>query len=232
MSEAAIGGNQNYAFCIFHFKFMKLIMPSRVSRRLNERFFFKVERDMTPKSAMARRPYPPGAHGKSRRRRAASEFGVELTEKQKVRYAYGISNAALKRTVARATRIAGRSKTKTQAMFELLERRLDNAVYRLGLAPSRRIARQVVGHGHIIVNERRVQAASRLVRPGDRIAIRSSSRANPTFEGLAIRLKKHQPPAWLSVDPEAVSGSVARLPTEADSPSSYNLSKVIEFYSR
>lgn len=210
---------------------MKLIMPSRVSRRLGERFFFKAERDATAKSAMIRRPYPPGAHGK-RRRRGASEFGVELAEKQKVRHLYGLSDGALKRSVRGATRMAGRGKTKTAAFLELLERRLDNVVYRLGLVPSRRIARQAVGHGHILVNGRRVRVASRLLRSGDRIAIREGSRSQPIFEGLHIRLRKHQPPPWLRVDPEALEGSVVRPPLESDGIISYNLSKVIEFYSR
>ncbi len=210
---------------------MKLIMPSRVSRRLGERFFFKVERDATAKSAMIRRPYPPGMHVK-RRRRGASEFGVELAEKQKVRHLYGLSDTALKRAVHDASRMAGRGRTKTAAFLELLERRLDNVVYRLGLVPSRRIARQTVGHGHILVNGRRVRTASRLVRSGDRISVREGSRGQPLFDGLAIRLKKHQPPPWLRVAPEALEGTVERLPLESDTVVSYNLSKVIEYYSR
>src|SRR3989344_5745769 len=102
---------------------MKLIMPSRVSRRLGERFFFKAERDASPKSASVRRPYVPGVHGKKRRRRNVSEFGIELAEKQKVRYLYGLNNSALKTYVGEATRMARREKTKTAALLELLERR-------------------------------------------------------------------------------------------------------------
>lgn len=211
---------------------MKLIMPSRVSRRLGERFFFKAERDAGPKSATIRRPYVPGMHGKKRRRRNASEFGIELAEKQKVRYFYGLSNSALKIYASEATRMAGKGKTKTAALLELLERRLDSVVYRLGFTPSRRIARQVVGHGHIFVNGRRATIASRRARLGDRISIREASRSKAPFEGLTIRLKKYQPPEWLRVDPEAAEGSVVRLPLESDNLISYNLSKVIEFYSR
>lgn len=210
---------------------MKLISPSRVSRRLGERFFFKAERDATQKSAMIRRPYPPGMHGK-RRRRAGSEFSLELAEKQKVRYFYGITDTALGSYVREATRMAGRNKTKTMALLELLERRLDNIAHRLGLAASRRIARQMVGHGHIFVNGRRATIPSRALRPGDRVQVRAASRGMAIFEGLAIRLKKYQPPEWLRIDAESAEGEVLRLPQESDNIISYNLSKVIEFYSR
>ena len=210
---------------------MKLIMPSRISRRLGERFFFKAERDAMQKSAMIRRPYPPGMHGK-KRRRTGSEFALELAEKQKVRHCYGITNTALGNYVREATRMARRNKTKTSALLGLLEYRLDNTVHRLGLAASRRIARQMVGHGHIFVNGRRATIPSRALRPGDRIHVREASRGMQIFEGLAIRLKKYQPPEWLRVDAEKAEGEIARMPLESDNLISYNLSKVIEFYSR
>lgn len=208
---------------------MKLYATSRVSRRLGEKLFLKAERDATQKSAMVRRPYPPGMHGK-RRRRGLSEFGIEIQEKQKVRYLYGISDAVLKKHVRSASRARG--KTKTQALLELLECRLDNAVYRLGLAPSRRIARQAVSHGHVQLNGKLVHTASILVKPGDRISTRESSRGAPPFADAPIRLKKYQPPAWLALKPEELAGSVVRLPSEEDNLISQNLSKVIEFYSR
>lgn len=182
---------------------------------------------------MVRRPYPPGMHGK-RRRRGSSEFGVELVEKQKVRYFYGVSDGALKAVVREATRMAkaARGKTKTSALLELLERRLDNVVFRLGLTPSRRIARQLIAHGHFLVNGHRVNVPSRLLGVGDKISIREASRQKPIFEGLAVRWKKYEPPAFLRIDPERAEGSVLRLPLEADNLLTYNLSKVIEFYSR
>lgn len=208
---------------------MKLYTPSRVSRRLQERFHFKAERDATPKSAMVRRPYPPGAHGK-KRRRGLSEFGTDLQEKQKVRYVYGLSDAALKEYVRRAGRIPG--KTKTEALFELLERRLDNVVFRLGLAPTRRIARHLVSHGHISRNGLRVRTPSLLVRTGERIAVREASRARVPFGGLALRLRSHQPPEWLALESEALAGAIRRMPRESDSPMPYNLNKIIGYYSR
>src|ERR1051326_5017597 len=125
---------------------MKVRSTSRIARRLGERFIFKAERDTTPKSAMARRPYPPGMHGK-RRSRGLSEFGTELAEKQKVRFQYGMTDKALKRAVFDASKVA--AKSKTTALFELLEQRLDNVVLRLGLAPSRRVAHHLISYGFI-----------------------------------------------------------------------------------
>lgn len=208
---------------------MKLYATSRISRRLGERFFFKPERDASPKSAMVRRPYPPGMHGK-KRRRGSSEFGLELREKQKVRHLYGLTDAMLKRYVARAGNAAG--KTKTQALVGLLERRLDNVVFRLGLAASRRTARHVIVYGHISVNGKPVRRPAMLMKPGDRVSVREANRVKLIFEGLAVRLKKYQPPEWLAVSPEEASGNVVRLPTEADALTTTNLSKVIESYSR
>lgn len=209
---------------------MKLIMPSRVSRRLGERFFFKAERDASPKSAMARRPYPPGMHAKTRRRRGPSEYGAELAEKQKVRFAYGLADGALKRYV-RAT-AGAKAKTRTQLLTETLERRLDNVVYRLGLAPSRRIARHLVAYGHLLVNGRPARSPGMLLRPGDRVSVRESSRAKLPFHGLDVRLKRIEPPGWLRLDPEALAGSVKGLPSEGDAALTYNLVKVIGYYSR
>ena len=208
---------------------MKLYRTSRIARRLGERFLFKAERDASAKSAMVRRPYPPGMHGK-RRSRGLSEFGTELVEKQKIRFQYGMSDRAMKRLVEAASRAQGT--TTTQSMLERLERRLDNVVYRLGLAGSRRIAQHLVSYGHIAVNGTTCTIPSRLLRVGDTIGIRESHRGSPIVAGLLVHLKKYTPPAWLELDPEAWSGTVSRLPTEEDERSPHNLSKVIEYYSR
>lgn len=209
---------------------MKLYTPSRIQRRLGERMFLKAERDTTSKSAMVRRAYPPGARGKTARRSRQSDFGTALQEKQKIRFLYGLSDAALKRCVNEAERTS--NKTRAQAFTEHLERRLDNVVYRLGFAASRRIARQLVSHGHILCNGRRVRIASAVVRRGDRIQVRPASLGTPPFAGLPIRLKKYQPPEWLTINAEEASGEVRRLPGEADTLITSNLNKVIEFYSR
>lgn len=208
---------------------MKIYATSRISRRFGERMPFKAERDSSPKSAMVRRPYPPGMHGK-RRSRGLSEFGTELVEKQKIRYQYGLSNRGLKKLVDTAGAIRG--KTTTQTLTELLERRLDNVVRHLGLAPSRRVAQHLISYGFIAVNRKPAKIPSRLVRTGDVIAIRDEKKSRPVLAGLAIHLKKHTPPAWLELNSETWSGSVKRMPNEDEGLLQINLSKVIEFYSR
>ncbi len=208
---------------------MKVYATSRISRRLGERFLFKAYRDISPKSALARRPYPPGMHGK-RRSRGLSEFGTELVEKQKIRFQYGLSNAGLKRMVDEASRIRG--KTTTQALLEALERRLDNVVYRLGLASSRRIAQHLVSYGFIAVNGKPAKIPSRRISVGDVISIREPKRGKDPVAGLPLKLVKQQVPGWLLLSPENWAGTMKRMPTEEDGLLPVNLSKVIEFYSR
>lgn len=209
---------------------MRLPTTSKISRRLGVPFGFKPERDASPKSAMVRRPYPPGEHGKSRRR-SPSDYGGELAEKQKLRFTYGLTDRALRRYVSMA---AGRDRalTRAQTLMGLLERRLDNVVYRLGLAPTRRMARTLASHGHFLVNDRPSRLPGMLLRPGDRIALKKSSRDKLPFHGLEVSLKRKEPPAWLTLDTEVGGGSVLRLPSEEEAAVSYNLSKVITYYSR
>ena len=193
--------------------------------------FLKAERDATQKSAMIRRPYPPGQHTKrSGRRGSGSEFGIALKEKQKLRYLYGVSDRALKGYVAQASR--ARQIAKTAALIELLERRIDSAVWRIGLVPSRRMGRQAVSHGHVLINGKRVRTPSRLVRIGDVLEIHPQSRGKGMFAGAEKRLAKYEPPAWLSLEPEAWRGSVRTVPTAHDDSISFDTSRVIEFYSR
>lgn len=178
---------------------------------------------------MIKRPYPPGAHGKSRRR-AISEFGTELQEKQKVMYLYGLNDKQLKKYVQSSSRTKGKTKTKT--LLERLEMRLDSVVYRLGLAPSRRIARHMVSYGHILLNGRLAKTPSQILSVGDLVSVRESSRSSPPFERTKALPNQHQPPEWLSVNPEGAAGTILRLPNESDNLISQNLSKVIEYYSR
>lgn len=208
---------------------MRLPTSSKISRRLGEQFFFKPERDLSPKSAMVRRPYPPGEHSKARRR-ASSDFKADLVAKQKVRFLYGLTDRMLKTYVRQAGRKRG--KGAGQVLGEILERRLDTVVFRLGMAASRRAARHLITYGHIAVNDRPVKRPAILLRPGDRVAVRDSSRSLLPFEGLEFRLKKHQPPPWLALDPVKLSGSLVRLPAEGDQFAGQHLGKVIGYYSR
>lgn len=200
----------------------------KIERRIGERLFLKGERGTSPKSAMNRRPYPPGMHGK-RTRRSRSEFGLQLREKQKVRHTYGLDDKDLKRYFIAASR--NRSKPTDQAISEFLESRLDNAVYRLGFAVSRGAARHLVSYGHIGVNNRKVKQSSYCIRAGDRISFIRPQESAET-EILKKRLEKHAPPEWLDLDAKKGIGTVRRMPQANDLAEQQNMSLVIEYYSR
>ncbi len=173
-----------------------------------------------------RRPYPPGQHGQARRK--ISEFGRRLMEKQKLRMNYGLGEAQLRRLMAEARRGQGNAGAR---LIELLERRLDNVVFRAGFARTIPASRQLVGHGHVLVNGRRVDIASYRVRPGDVVSLRERSRALGSVAealGSAAELR----PAWLEVDETARSARVAALPDETSIPFPITIQLVVEFYSR
>src|SRR3989344_4213015 len=192
---------------------MKLYPTSRIVRRLGERLILKAERDASPKAAMARRPYPPGMH-QQRRGRGLSEFGISRKVKQKMRYLFGLSDGGLKRAVGAASRTP--HKTRTEALVELLERRLDSVLFRMGFAASRRIARQAISHGHVFLDGKRVRTPSILVKPGHVVSIRPASRAAQHFQGWENRLKNAEPPAWLSVEPAEWRGTGEECPGGED----------------
>jgi small subunit ribosomal protein S4 len=200
----------------------------RLCRREGVKLYLKGERCYSPKCAMERRPYPPGQHGQRRARRP-SDYAVRLREKQKLRRIYGISETQFRNLFEEASRKKGVTGT---VLLGLLESRLDNVVYRLGFASSRRQARQMVRHGHITVNGRRVDLPTYRVKPGDEIAIAERSR-NLTFirENLeAMKGRKVGP--WLSLDVEGMKGKFLRLPDREDLALPVNEQLVIEFYSR
>ncbi len=181
------------------------------------------------KCGLVRKPYPPGQHGKNRPRRP-SEYGGQLLEKQKLKLIYGLREKQFKKYFDAA---AGKLGVTHLVMLEMLERRLDNVVFRLGLAPGRRAARQMVSHGHFTVNGRRVYSPSYSVKAGDQIEIRLASQTNKNFGETRTILKKFQPPAWLDLDKEKLSARVAGLPDAgflAEVP--VEMAKVLEFYSR
>lgn len=163
-----------------------------------------------------------------KRRRNISDYGRQLLEKQKIRFAYGITEKQLRKYVAAA--IA--TKEPANTLFELLETRLDNTVYRLGLAPTRRAARQMVSHGHITVNGKKMTVASHTVTKGDTIAVRENSKAKTLFTANAETIEAHTTPAWLTQDAKKLTGSVKALPEISTLDSSFDLSAVFEFYSR
>ncbi|OGS69721.1 MAG: 30S ribosomal protein S4 [Firmicutes bacterium RBG_13_65_8] len=199
----------------------------RLCRREGMKLFLKGERCYTAKCAVDRRGTPPGEHGASRRK--TSEYGVQLREKQKARRIYGVMEAQFRRYFSRAARTKGVTGT---ALLQTLERRLDNVVFRMGLADSRAEARQLVRHGHFEVNGRKTDIPSFLVREGDVVAVREKSRGVPVIQQAAEGATQRTAPAWLDVDYPNLRGKVLRLPMreEMDVPISEHL--IIELYSR
>ena len=163
-----------------------------------------------------------------KRRRNLSDFGRQLLEKQKVRYAYGITEKQLRKYVASAIK----SKEPATDLFRGLETRLDNTVYRLGFAPTRRAARQMVSHGHILVQNKKMTIPSHIVKAGDTISIRESSKTKPLFTINADTISKHVAPKWLSVDAKKLTATVKSIPEFTASDTIFDFPAVFEFYSR
>lgn len=179
--------------------------------------------------ALKRKPYPPGVHRKSRRQRI-SEYGKQLAEKQKLKFIYGLRERQFRNYFTKAAKTRGLT---GEMLLELLERRLDNVVFRLGFASNRRQARQLVSHGHILVNNRRVTIPSFDVSAGDIIAIREASRNKKVFDDLAVTIKKHQPPGWLELNKDTLTGTVKLLPSgELAAGAPVEIAQIVEFYSR
>lgn len=179
--------------------------------------------------AFKRKPYPPGIHGKSYRR-SISEFGAQLQEKQKLKFSYGLRERQFKNYLLSARK--QRSMNTADAVFYYLESRLDNVVFRMGFAPTRSGARQLVNHGHILVNGRKVTIPSCRIKIGDEISIREGSKQKGVFTDLNLAIKKYEPPAWISLDKEKILGRVAQNPTGENLKSIYNINAIVEYYSR
>lgn len=195
-------------------------------RSLGTKLFLKAERCNSPKCVTARRPQKPGAHGKSYSK-ALSEFGQQLKEKQKIRFTYGLRERQMENLVKKAARNPGMT---GPMIIGLLESRLDNVVYRLGFALSRSVGRQLVNHGHILLNGRRTTIPSALVRTGDLISVRPQSKDSGIFRDLAEHLKKYDAPVWLLLDADKQEGKVVSAPKDFDIPFDVNL--VVDFYSK
>jgi len=160
-----------------------------------------------------------------------SDYGKQLLEKQKIRYSYGINERQLSR-YAHNARARQRATGPATQLFNVLESRLDNIVYRLGFAATRQQARQLVSHGHILLNGRRTTIPSAQTREGDQIAIRETSKDKTFFAALQERIAEHRPPHWLSLDAKTLSGTVKGNPGSEDAESLFNLSAVLEYYSK
>ncbi|UMZ75419.1 30S ribosomal protein S4 [Natranaerofaba carboxydovora] len=200
----------------------------RLCRREATKLFLKGERCYTDKCSVDKRNYVPGQHGQSRRGKQ-SQYGIQLREKQKARRMYGIMENQFRRYFRKAEKIKGIT---GENLLRLLEMRLDNVVYRLGFASSRPEARQLVNHGHFLVNGRKVDIASFSVSAGDEIELKEKSKKSPRLKELAELAEGHKAPEWLERDIENFKGKVLRNPDreEIDAPVEEHL--IVEFYSR
>ncbi|HSX01173.1 MAG TPA: 30S ribosomal protein S4 [Candidatus Saccharimonas sp.] len=179
---------------------------------------------------MAKRPYGPGQHGPNSGRAKPTQYAIQLREKQKVKRMYGLLEKQFAKTVAEASRRQGNT---GDILLQLLEQRLDNAVYRLGLAPSRQAARQLVTHGHFNLGGRRVDIPSILLKPGDEVQIRPKSAANAYFKIALDQLSGNQAALrWLTFDPKKHTVKVTGLPVREDVNEEIQEQLIIEFYSR
>lgn len=203
----------------------------KLCRREGEKLFLKGARCFSPKCAIERRSYPPGQHGRGAafRRRRASDYSRQLREKQKARRIYGVLERQFRRYYREALRRTG---VTGENLLVILETRLDNIVYRLGLADSRAQARQLVQHGHINVNGRRTKAPSALLTPGDVVSVRQKSRQRKYFKELSAVLEQRSVPSWLALEPSQMSGRVLALPTREAIEQPLDESLIVEYYSR
>jgi len=199
----------------------------RLCRREGAKLFLKGTRCYSKKCAFERRPTPPGQHGV--RRRKMGDYGIQLREKQKVRRVYRVLEKQFKNYFEAAESRPG---VTGENLLRLLEFRFDNVVYRMGFAPSRDAARQMVGHGHFAVNGHPTNIASYQLKPGDRIEVRESHRDREPFKMAKLTLPSHQAPDWLIVDPVKLSGSIVSAPRRDQMPMELNEQLVVEYYSR
>jgi small subunit ribosomal protein S4 len=199
----------------------------RLCRREGLKLFLKGERCYTDKCAIERRNYPPGEHGQARPK--FSEYSVQLREKQKLRRMYGVLEGQFRRYFAMADRAKG---VTGETLLQLLERRLDNTVYRIGFATSRAEARQLVRHGHFRVNGRKVDVPSYLVRAGDTVSVRDRSQKVARIQESLELAQRRGVPDWLEITPEAFAGRVKSLPARSDLTMPINEKLVVELYSK
>ena len=199
----------------------------RLCRREGTKLFLKGDRCFSEKCAVERRNYPPGQHGQARPR--FSDYGMQLREKQKVKRMYGLLEAQFEKTMESASRMKGRT---GENLLSLLERRLDNVVFRLGFATSRAEARQLVLHGHFQVNGRKAAIPSMLVKPGMVIVLRESSRQIARIVGAVEALDGRSVPSWLEVDKDNFAGVVKAMPVREEITLPIQEQLIVELYSR
>ena len=204
----------------------------KLCRREGEKLFLKGTRCFSPKCPFERgRDYPPGEHGRMAkfRRRRSTVYGMQLREKQKARRIYGVQERQFRRFFREAERRKGLT---GENLLIVLESRLDNVIYRLGFADSRAQARQLVQHGHFVVNGHRTNTPAYLVTPKDTIAVREGSRKRTYFKERGDLLDESAVPSWLSLDAQNMTARMVQVPTREDIDTTLNEQLIVEYYSR
>jgi len=201
----------------------------KLCRREGEKLFLKGERCFSPKCSFEKRSYPPGLHGRQAQfRRKESDYRMQLRAKQKTRRVYGVFERQFRRYFRQAQHQKGLTGTN---LLNILESRLDNVVYRLGLAASRAQARQLISHGHFDVNGRKTNVPSYLVNPGDIISVKDNSKQKTFFKELAKVLDATNVPEWLELDQKNLSGRILSKPTREHIEATLNEQLIVEYYS-
>lgn len=199
----------------------------KLCRREGKKLYLKGERCTSGKCALDRRSTAPGQHGAAKKK--VSEYGIQLREKQTTRRYYGVLEKQFKNIYEEAARKEGMT---GENLLILLERRLDNTVYRMGLAESHKEARQLVLHAHFTLNGKKVNIPSILVKPGDVISVKESSRSSEKFKALAEALEAKTAPKWLDVNKSELSAKVVSLPAREDIDFEFNEQLIVELYSK
>ena len=199
----------------------------RLCRREGTKLFLKGDRCFSAKCGIERRAYPPGQHGQGRAR--FSDYGVQLREQQKVKRMYGLLEKQFADTMSRASRMRGRAGAN---LLILLERRLDNVIFRMGFSTSRAEARQLVRHGHFLIDGRRASIPSMLVKAGSVISVAEKSRKIARISGALETLESRSVPQWVEINKEAFAGTVKSLPVREDITMPIQEQLIVEWYSR
>lgn len=200
----------------------------KLCRREDQKLFLKGAKCMSPKCPMETRNFPPGQHGKNRRFKV-SEYATQLREKQKTRRIYGVLEEQFRNYYQKAVRTKGIT---GENLMRLLERRLDNIVYRLGFAPSRRAARQMVRHRHFMVNDHLVDIPSFQLKAGDVVKVREKSRKMEAIHASMRKMREGRQLPWLDLNKANMTGTLLEIPSRADIPTEVNESLIVELYSK
>jgi len=202
----------------------------RICRRAGEKLFLKGDKCFTPNCVFVKKPYAPGKTAASSKRRSSqTEYGKQLKEKQKIRNTYGLREKQFSNYVSKAVLHKGSA---AENLYEQLESRVDNVVFKLGLAASRSLARQMVSHGHVLVNGKRITIPSMTLKINDIISVREASKSKKIFTERVAYLAKHKTPLWLSLSVEKLEGKVIGMPKSEEVGSVFDIASVLEFYSR